>query len=110
MSTWSEKSNPDGQKRIDEAFGALHALAPGSLLANCGRAWHQLRGIMELYAEDGEHMNTRGAYLNACVLGKTVFGIDPLKLPSQMDTEAVSMKLSADEIRLLQKTAAMAAL
>lgn len=106
--TWSEKNNPEGQKVIDDAFEALHALCPGSLVAKCGEAWHKLRGVIELYAGDGEHQNARGAYLNACVLAKTIFGIDPLSLPSYIDTETISMKLSEEEIRLLQKTAAEA--
>jgi hypothetical protein len=106
MNTWSEKNNPDGQKIIDDAFTALHDLYPESLLARCGGAWHALRGIMELYFGDGEHQNARGAYLNACVLAKTIFGIDPLGLPAQIETETISEKLNEDEIRILQKAAA----
>jgi hypothetical protein len=104
--TWSEKRNPGGQKTIDDAFAALHAACPGSLLARCGPAWHRLRGVLDLYYEDGEHQNSRGAYLNACVLAKTIFGIDPMTLPATIDTETLSMKLTEAEIRLLQKTAA----
>lgn len=106
MATWSEKNNPGGQEKIDSAFKALHSACGGSLLAGCGSAWHRLRGKIELYAGDGEHQNPRGAYLNACVLARTVFGIDPSGLPAEIKAGILSAKLTADEIRLLQKTAA----
>ena len=106
MNTWSEKNNPDGQRKIDNAFAALHALCPGSRIAKCGPAWHNLRGTVDLYADDGEHQNARGAYLNACVLAQTIFIIDPLGLPSTIETDAISMKFTEEEIHLLQKTAA----
>lgn len=105
MSTWSEKNNPGGQKIIDDAFAELNALCKGSLLAKCGGAWHSLRGEIELYAYDGEHQNVRGAYLNACVLAKTIFGIDPVSLPVDTDISALSEKLPIEELRLLQEAA-----
>ena len=105
--TWSEKNNPDGQKEIDDAFAALHDLCPGSLLAKCGSAWHKLRGVIDLYAPDGEHQNAKGAYLNACILAKTIFSIDPLTLFPKIETDAMSMTLTKDDIQLLQKTAAI---
>jgi len=106
MNTWAERNNPDGQKIIDDAFASLQALCPGSLLAPCGAAWHKLRGVIDLYFEDGAHQNARGAYLNVCVLAKTIFGIDPLKLPPYIETDTLSVKLTEDDIQLLQKTAA----
>ncbi len=104
MNTWSEKNNPGGQKVIDDAFTRLQSLCPGSRIARCGSAWHALRGKLDLYAGDGEHQNGKGAYLNACVLAKTIFGIDPIKLPAQFKTD--SGMLTQDELLLLQKTAA----
>ncbi|NLO48954.1 MAG: hypothetical protein GX111_11635 [Clostridiales bacterium] len=52
MNTWSEKSNPGGQKTIDEAFTMLHNTYPESLVAKCGAAWHALRGDMELMSTE----------------------------------------------------------
>jgi hypothetical protein len=106
MNTWSEKNNPDGQRIIDDAFDALHELCPGSLVAKCGPAWHKLRGSVDLYFEDGEHQNARGAYLNACILAKTIFNVDPLKLPVRIESDALSIRLTTDEIHFLQRTAA----
>ncbi|NLL38170.1 MAG: hypothetical protein GX254_01085 [Clostridiales bacterium] len=106
MSTWSEKNNPEGQEEIDSAFAALHSACRGSLLARCGSAWHKLRGKLDLYSGDGEHQNSKGAYLNACVLAKTMFGINSSRLPPEIKTKALTAELTTDELRLLQKTAA----
>lgn len=106
MSTWSEKNNPDGQEEIDSAFSALHSACKGSLLAGCGSAWHGLRGKLDLYAHDGEHQNPKGAYLNACVLAGTVFGIDPSGLPPEIKPGILTAAPTSDELRLLQKAAA----
>jgi hypothetical protein len=106
MNTWSEKRNPAGQKVIDDAFTQLQSLCPGSLVAPCGAAWHKLRGVIDLYFMDGEHQNSKGAYLNACVLAKTIYGINPIELPLEIKTGILSMELSKDEIRLLQETTA----
>ncbi len=106
MNTWSEKDNPGGQKKVDKAFVALHDLCKGSLIAKCGGAWHRLRGMLDLYAKDGKHQNAKGAYLNACVLAKTIFEIDPTKLPLQYEPHNLSARLAEDEIRLLQIAAA----
>ena len=104
---WSEKDNPDGQQAVDAAHETLCNMFDSCLLARCGTAWHLLRGVIDLYDEDGGHMNSCGAYLNASVLLKTVFGIDPLTLPDTIDTKTLTRSLTKDEIKLLQKTAAM---
>jgi hypothetical protein len=106
MNTWSEKNNPQGQKLIDEAFKELNRLCPDSLVAKCGQAWHSLRDSIDLYFIDGEHQNPRGAYLNACVLLKTIFGINPLSLDTELEDGILSKIPSRAEIRLLQETAA----
>lgn len=107
MNTWSEKNNPEGQKLINDAFSELNKLCPGSLVAKCGQAWHRLRGIADLYFIDGEHQNPKGAYLNACVLAKTIFGINPLSLEPQPETGILSKIPAVEEIKLLQETAAI---
>jgi len=66
-----------------------------------------LRERIDLYDPDGEHQNSCGAYLNACVFAKTIFGVDPLALPDEIDTQTLTRALTREEIRLLQKTAAM---
>ena len=104
---WSEKNNPDGQQAVDAAHDTLCRMFDGCLLARCGTAWHSLRGIIDLYDTDGAHQNSCGAYLNACVLAKTIFGVDILDLPDTVDTKTLMRSLTKDEIRLLQKTAAM---
>lgn len=106
FNTWSEKNNPNGQKAIDDAHNRLYEMSEGCLIARCGPAWHSLRESIDLYAPDGEHQNSCGAYLNACVLAKTIFGVDPLGLPDEIDTKTLTRALTKDEIRLLQKTAA----
>ncbi|NLO48955.1 MAG: hypothetical protein GX111_11640 [Clostridiales bacterium] len=60
----------------------------------------------KLYAGDGEHQNAKSAYLNACVLAKTIFGIDPLKLPSRIETDTLSDIPTEIDIRILRKAAA----
>jgi len=107
FSTWSEKNNPDGQKVIYDAYNSLCELFDGCLIARCGAAWYSLRKIIDLYDADGEHQNSCGAYLNACIFAKTIFKIDPLALPDTIDTKTLTRKLTKDEIRLLQKTAAI---
>jgi len=105
VNTWSEKNNPGGQDTINEAHERLAGLT-GCLLARCGPAWHNLRGVLDLYAGDGEHMSPPGAYLNSCVLAKTIFGVDPAALPGSIETDTLSRKLTEGEIRLLQRAAA----
>ncbi|MDR1705063.1 MAG: hypothetical protein LBS19_10335 [Clostridiales bacterium] len=56
---WSEKRNPQGQEIINEAHDKLHGLFRGSLIAHYGAAWRRLRGVLDLYAEDGENQNHR---------------------------------------------------
>lgn len=106
MNTWSEKNNPEGQKLIDAAFAELNKLCHGSLVAKCGQAWHRLRKVTDLYFIDGEHQNPKGAYLNACVLAKTIFNINPLSLEPKLDAGILSQIPASDEMRLLQRTAA----
>jgi len=77
------------------------------LLARCGTAWHLLREVIDLYDADGGHMNSCGAYLNASILLKTIYNVDPLSLPDTIDTKTLTRYLTKDEIKLLQKTAAM---
>ena len=103
--TWSEKINPDGQKIIDDAFLQLHEKCADSLIAKCGTAWHLLRDKMDLYADDGEHQNHKGAYLNACILAKTMFDIDPMTLPKQLFFDNKYIDLSESDFAILQKTA-----
>lgn len=114
FNTWSEKDNPSGQKLIDDAFGYLYTLNKSCLIARCGAAWHSLRGIVDLYAEDGEHQNSYGAYLNACVLAKSIFSIDLMNLSDEVDsmslpetivTKPVKIKLSKSIVRLLHEAA-----
>ena len=104
---WSEKNNPNGQVIINDAHKKLHKLCDCTLIADCGTAWHTLRNVINLYADDGEHQNSCGAYLNACILAKTIFGINPLNLPDEIKFQKLSAALTTDEIRLLQKTASM---
>ena len=104
---WSEKNNPGGQKIIDDAHNMLYELCNGCLIARCGSAWHSLRGIIDLYDTDGIHQNSCGAYLNVCVLAKTIFAIDPLTLPNKIETKTLTKTLTKEEVRLLQKTAAV---
>ena len=107
FNTWSEKKNPAVQQAVDDAHDKLCKMFDGCLLARCGTAWHSLRGIIDLYHSDGEHQNSCGAYLNASVLAKTIFGVDILALPDTINTKTLTRSLTKDEIRLLQKTAAM---
>ena len=107
IGTWSEKNNPDGQQIVDDAYNKLCLMFDGCLFARCGTAWHSLRKVIDLYCDDGEHQNSCGAYLNACVLAKTIFGVDTLALPDAIDTKTITRILTKDEIKLLQKTASM---
>jgi len=114
FNTWSEKNNPNGQKTIDDAFDSLYRQNHGCLLARCGAAWHSLRDIVDLYAEDGGHQNPYGAYLNACVLAKTIFSVNPMGLPTEVyslslpegiGAEPVRTQLSKSKVMLLQEAA-----
>lgn len=103
--TWSEKNNPEGQKIIDNAFIQLQRYCPGSIIAKCGAAWHLLRNKIDLYAEDGGHQNLRGAYLNACILAKTLFEIEPSTLPKQLIFENKIIDISEADLKILQEAA-----
>lgn len=60
---------------------------------------------MDLYADDGEHQNLKGAYVNACILTKTMFDIDPTTLPKQLFFSNKYIDLSESDFAILQKTA-----
>ena len=104
-STWSEKNNPKGQDIIDNAFFQLHKNCKGSIIAKCGSGWHVLRDRIDLYAEDGEHQNQKGAYLNACILAKSIFDINPLALPKQLFFDNKFINISEADIKMLQEAA-----
>ncbi len=78
------------------------------MTAWCGSAWHKLRGELELYHADGEHMNPLGAYLNACVLAKAIFDVDPVSLPDKIQCKALTGTIQSHEIHRMQKAAAEA--
>ncbi len=103
---WSEKSNPGGQEIINQYHGELAARHPDVVTAWCGKAWHRLRGKLNLYDTDGEHQNPLGAYLNACVLAAAIFGIDPISLPDRIQCKALTGEIQPREIRILQEAAA----
>ena len=104
---WSEKDNPDGQQIINDAHKKLAEVCGDCLVACCGTAWQTLREKINLYAPDGGHMNAYGAYLNACILAKTIYNINPLALPGKIETKVLTQKLSKNKVRLLQQAAAL---
>ena len=103
---WSERNNPDGQKTIDDYHLELELRHPDVLSAWCGKAWHKLRDVLNLYDMDGEHQNSLGAYLNACVLSAAIFSINPLSLPENIHSKALTEDIHPHEKRLLQAAAA----
>lgn len=103
--TWSEKNNPEGQKIISDAFIRLQEECKGSCIAKCGSGWHIMRDKMDLYESDGEHQNIKGAYLNACILAKTIFDVDPRTLPKQLVFENKCIDISESGISALQEAA-----
>lgn len=103
--TWSEKNNPEGQKIINDAFRQLQENCRGSIIAKCGSGWHELRDKIDLYEGDGEHQNLKGAYLNACILAKTIFSIAPLTLPKQLFFNNEFIDISETDIKILQEVA-----
>jgi hypothetical protein len=82
--TWARADAPDQQTRIDRAYSAA-AAATGAAVAAVGAAWtraRRRRGCPVLHDRDGSHASTAGAYLAACVLARTILGVDPVGAPT----------------------------
>ncbi len=76
--TWSEKTNPEGQTAMTEAYEAL-AEETGAVLCPVGRVWWQVAKAHpseELYFSDGEHSSLLGASLSAAVIGRALLGLE----------------------------------
>lgn len=76
--TWSEKSNPQGQAAMSEAYESLAAQI-GAQLCPVGRIWWQVANAHRdenLYFADGEHSSVLGASLAAAVIGRTLLGME----------------------------------
>ena len=74
--TWSEKNNPEGQKKMSEAYEEL-ARQTGAAICPVGKIWWEVRKDHpeeELYFADGEHTSMLGASLSAVVIARTLLG------------------------------------
>ena len=102
---WAKKTNPNEQVLFHNAFVRLHTSYPKTLIAPMGDVWYALREQIDLYADDNTHMNVKGAYLNACILAKTIFDINPAALPSTPMLNGRSLLIPPKEVQMIQKAA-----
>jgi hypothetical protein len=106
--TWANKSHPDSQKILANAYKQIAAeLSAG--LAPVGLAWekaHALDDELNLYHIDDRHANPTGAYLTACVFYSVFSTRSPEGLPATLQIEGkIRLDLAEDRAGFLQKIA-----
>lgn len=84
--TWSRRSMPELQPRLNAAYGMI-ARETGALLAPVGPAWQAVlaaRPDLDLYDPDGSHPSAAGSYLAAATIWATISGRPARGLPSSV--------------------------
>lgn len=89
--TWAEKSKPENQQLMEDAYSEL-AKEINGILCPVGIAWQKVSNkdvLIDLYDADGEHANHYGSYLTACVFYSIILKNSPIGLPSKVMFEKV---------------------
>ena len=106
--TWANKSRPQTQKIIADAYGQI-ATELGAVLAPVGLAWEKAQDLDEeiiLHHIDDRNANPSGAYLTACVFYAVFFKASPEGLPATLQIEGkIRLDLAEDRAGFLQKIA-----
>ncbi len=109
--TWSRRSAPEAQARLDHAFFTL-GRELGATVTPLGPAWQaalEQHPDLTLYAEDGSHPSPAGTYLAACTLYATLFGRSPEGLvPTVRGAQIPNGQPSGGETTLVSLTEAQA--
>jgi len=91
------------------ALGRIQKSEGTGELAPVGEAWHSVRSLESappLYL-DGNHSNTTGAYLTACVFYSVIHRESPEGLPSTITTPKASLSVAPADAAIFQQTAWM---
>ena len=106
--TWANRSQPDTQAAIANAYGKTAQKLHASL-APVGLAWEAIHRIdvdVDLYHRDDRHANPMGSYLTACVFYSVMLNTSPEGLPGSFYfKDKLWVDLEKDRASLLQKTA-----
>jgi len=106
--TWANKSHPQTQKIIADAYGQI-ATELDAVLAPVGLAWEKVQDLdvaLNLHHIDDRHANPSGAYLTACVFYAVFFNASPEGLPATLQIEGkIRLDLADDRAEFLQKIA-----
>lgn len=103
--TWAQKSRPQDQAELTDAFIAL-AKEEGLLLAPAGMIWEKMRNACpeaELYYLDGAHTSRLGAYLAAVSIMMAISG--RRELPFQEDAFYSGLSLEPAHCRKIHQLA-----
>jgi hypothetical protein len=106
--TWANKSRPDTQGMLADAYGTI-ADELNAVLAPVGLAWEKAQAMddkISLYHIDDRHANPIGAYFTACVFYAAFFKTSPEGLPATLRIEGkIRLDLAEDRAGFLQKIA-----
>lgn len=89
------------------ALGRIQKNEGTGELAPVGEAWHAVNRLQEapqLYL-DGNHSNSTGAYLTACVFYSVIHRESPEGLPATVVTPKVTLTVAPDDAALFQRIA-----
>ena len=84
--TWSQKSEPEKQEEMTNAYINM-AKEIGGILAPVGKVFEVLRKNnpeIELYNEDGGHASVIGSYIAAATILTSIFKINPLDIENKL--------------------------
>ena len=85
LTTWAERSRPELQPEISQAYRDFAAQSH-TMLAPVGEIWADIREThpeVDLFWQDGGHASPLGDYLIAVTLCSLLTGCDPVGLPAR---------------------------
>ena len=92
--TWARRATPDDQAALNYAY--THAAKmTHAVVAPVGLAWARVREknpAVDLYYRDGSHPSPEGSYLAACAIYATIFGKNPVNLPTRITGAPVNLE------------------
>jgi hypothetical protein len=106
--TWANKSRPDTQGILADAYATI-AAELNAVLAPVGLVWEKVQAMddkINLYHIDDRHANPIGAYLTACVFYAVFLETSPEGLPATLRIEGkIRLDLAEDRAGFLQQIA-----
>jgi len=99
--TWARGHAPQSQRAITDAYESIGA-ETGATVVPVGVAWEKYlkkHDTPALHDRDGSHPSPAGTYVAACVFVATLFGRDPVGLPTIPEVPALDAKRIQRECR-----------